>query len=126
MIEIVQSPAGEEVSLLTTRRRAFLGDASRMIPHEASPAVNAVDGTLPPSLIFVWKGGVEHAVFSITVNFGYCALNLLMSLEASLSLRGDVTSWTATSSRFLASMSSVVTPTQLSMRRMIDMLYHQY
>ena len=76
MIEIVQSPTeGEMVSLLPTRQRAFLGDASRMIPHEASPAVNAVDGTLPPSLVFVWKGGVEHAVLQLSLDCGFSTID---------------------------------------------------
>ena len=67
MLEIVHSPAeGEEVSLLPTRQRAFLDDASRMVPHEASPAVNVVDGTLPPSLMFAWRGGVERAVLQLS------------------------------------------------------------
>ena len=67
MIEIIYSPAeGEEISLLPTRQRAFLCDASRMVPHEASPAVNVVDGTLPPSLMFVWKGGVERAALQLS------------------------------------------------------------
>ena len=74
-IVITHSPAeGEEVSLLPTRQRAFLDDALRMIPHEASPAVNAVDLTLPPSLIFVWKGGVEQAVFQLSQNEDFATI----------------------------------------------------
>ena len=37
-----------------------------MVPHEASPAVNVVDGTLPPSLMFAWRGGVERAVLQLS------------------------------------------------------------
>ncbi len=71
-IEIIHSPAeGEEVSLLPTRQRAFIDDASRMLPHEASPAVNVVDGTLPPSLMFVWKGGVERAMLQLSRQDGF-------------------------------------------------------
>ena len=74
-VEIVHSPAeGEGVSLLPIRQQAFLHDASRMLPHEASPAVNVVDGTLPPSLMFVWKGGVEHAVLQLSRNEDFATI----------------------------------------------------
>jgi len=77
-IVITHSPAeGEEVSLLPTRQRAFLDDASRMVPHEASPAVNVVDGTQPPSLVFLWKGGVERAMLQLSLQDDFSTVEQL-------------------------------------------------
>ncbi|MBQ7651321.1 MAG: tyrosine-protein phosphatase [Victivallales bacterium] len=75
---ILHSPAdGEELSLLPTRQRAFLDDESRKIPHEASPAVNAVDGTQPPSLMFVWKGGVDDAMLQLSLTDDFATVERL-------------------------------------------------
>ena len=66
MASVIHAPQdGATLSLLPASQRAFLTDQARMIPHRADPAVNAEDGTIPPSLLFVWSNGPERAVLQL-------------------------------------------------------------
>ena len=54
-IEIIAPADGEILSLHTAEQRAFFGDPSRSVPHEADPTPNKSDNTEPAPVRFRWK-----------------------------------------------------------------------